>query len=95
VHPDVHLFETHLGPHLFVVNGSAVYTLGETEKEKMLWALHAGEAGAVRELLREFSIESPPLIDDVPVVSPPLRAVSLAVAQTCNLGCTLLLHPAR
>ena len=28
------------------------------------------------------------LIDDVPIVSPPLHALSLAIAQKCNLGCT-------
>ena len=27
-------------------------------------------------------------IDDTPLASPPLRALSLAVAQKCNLGCT-------
>ena len=29
-----------------------------------------------------------PMIDDTPLVSPPLHALSLAVAQKCNLGCS-------
>src|SRR5580765_7491098 len=28
------------------------------------------------------------MVDDIPVVSPPLTAISLAIAQKCNLGCS-------
>ena len=87
-HPAVHLFDTNLGPHLFLVNGSEVYGLGAAEAAELRRAIAAEDPEEVLRVLRTFSLESLLLIDDTPVVSPPLRALSLAVAQTCNLGCT-------
>jgi uncharacterized protein len=88
VHPAVHLFDTNLGPHLFLVNGSEVYGLGAAEAAELRRAIAAEDPEEVLRVLRTFSLESLLLIDDTPIVSPPLRALSLAVAQTCNLGCT-------
>ena len=86
-HPDVHLFDTELGPHLLLVNGSQVYGLGANElshlRQLQDQAPDRMEAG-----LREFGLHSSAFIDDTPVNSPPIRALSLAVAQVCNLGCT-------
>ncbi len=88
VHPDLHLFETELGPHIFLVNGSQVYGCSRPDYARLLAA--CGQQGQERleDLLRDFGLESPPLIDDLPVSGPPLRALSLAVAQKCNLGCS-------
>ena len=70
------------------MNGSEVYGLGAAEAAELRRAIAAEDPEEVLRVLRTFSLESLPLIDDTPVVSPPLRALSLAVAQTCNLGCT-------
>lgn len=88
VHPAVHLFETGIGPYLFVVNGSQVYGLEQAEYARLWQAMRVDDAAGVDDLLKEFELLSAPMIDDTPVVSPPTKALSLAVAQTCNLGCT-------
>ena len=40
-------------------------------------------------------MDAPAYVDDTPLAEPPVRALSLAVAQKCNLGCTLLLRRRR
>ena len=81
----VHLFETRLGGHVFVADRSRLFDadpilfsrLDTARSEEAMWPLlaEAGLAGA-------------PAIDDAPLSRPPLHALSLAIAQTCNLGCT-------
>jgi uncharacterized protein len=88
VHPDVHVFETELGPHVFVVNGSQVYGLGPIEHAQLSRALQPEGRESVEAVMQDLRLEAAPFIDDAPVTSPPLRAISLAVAQKCNLGCT-------
>jgi uncharacterized protein len=39
-------------------------------------------------VLDRLGLGSPPRIDDQPLADPPLHALSLAIAQKCNLGCT-------
>ena len=39
-------------------------------------------------LLDRVGLGGPPRIDDEPLTDPPLHALSLAIAQKCNLGCT-------
>src|SRR6478609_7155716 len=72
---------------LFVVNGSQVYTVDKQVVQNLESAAAEGEP-AVEQLLRELGLEVPPQIDDAVPKSPPVRALSLAVAQKCNLGCT-------
>ena len=47
-----------------------------------------GEAAEIDELLRRAGLSGKPFIDDTPLPPPPIRALSLAIAQKCNLGCT-------
>jgi uncharacterized protein len=82
--PDVHLFDTEFGPHALLADASQVFALDEEAREELVRAAGLG-AGAVREVLglsRSLSsaMEAPH--------DPPLRSLSLAVAQSCNLGCT-------
>src|SRR5580692_2382066 len=78
-----------LGEHsqLFVANGSRVFGVNTDVIEQLEAAASSGDA-AVQETLDRLGLFSPPFVDDVPLKSPPLRALSLAVAQKCNLGCT-------
>jgi uncharacterized protein len=87
--PHVHLFESGSGPNVFVVNGSQVYAIGPSEKAKLATLFSQKEdPDLVKEVLKELGLDQRPFIVDAPVQSPPLRALSLAVAQKCNLGCT-------
>jgi uncharacterized protein len=72
---------------LFVVNGSRVFGV-DAEVIAQLEAAAISGDDAVRETLHRYGLLSPPLIDDQPLTSPPIHALSLAVAQKCNLGCT-------
>jgi uncharacterized protein len=85
--PHTHLIESSLGGHLFVADGSRLF-----EADASLFAAYnaATEGGteAVEELLRQAGLVGRPFIDDSPLSAPPLRALSLAIAQKCNLGCT-------
>jgi uncharacterized protein len=72
---------------LLVVNGSRLFDVDTDVLEEFNSAVIHGDA-AVEDVLRRLNLLDPPLIDDTPPVSPPLRALSLAVAQKCNLGCT-------
>src|ERR1700722_20058369 len=87
-HPDVHMVDTSAGPHAFVVNGSQIYGLAAKAAETLQQELASNDREAVDSLLVQFGITQPPLIDDLPLASPPLRSLSLAIAQKCNLGCT-------
>lgn len=86
--PSVHLFQTEGGRHLLVVNGSRLFDVDAEVFEALDVARHARDEETSRRLLAELGVSEPPFIDDQPVVSPPVRALSLAVAQKCNLGCT-------
>jgi uncharacterized protein len=71
---------------LFVVNGSQVFAVDEDVVAQLDGAARLGD-DAVEGLLDRLGVLSPPLIDDLPAESPPLHALSLAVAQKCNLAC--------
>ena len=88
LHPDVHLFDTDLGPHVFIVNGSQVYGLGASEFVRLSAATRGDGPEDLAFVLEDFALVSPRLIDNSSITSPPIRALSLAVAQKCNLGCT-------
>lgn len=87
-HPDVHLVNTSAGSHAFIVNGSRIYDLEPRAAETLQKALVSDDREVVDRLLIQFGLTLPPLIDERPIMSPPLRSVSLAIAQKCNLGCT-------
>jgi uncharacterized protein len=82
--PQAHLLRTDRGDHLFVADGSRLFDAGPELRAQLETAV---AAGAVDELLARVGLLGPPLIDDRPLADPPLHALSLAVAQKCNLGC--------
>jgi uncharacterized protein len=86
--PSVHVFQTELGRHLLVVNGSRLFDVDAEVFEALDRARLARDEETLRRLLAELGVSEAPFIDDRPVESPPVRALSLAVAQKCNLGCT-------
>jgi uncharacterized protein len=72
---------------VLIVNGSRVFEV-DREVIDALDAAAARDEASVEETLTAFGLDAPAFIDDTPLSSPPLHALSLAVAQKCNLGCT-------
>jgi uncharacterized protein len=81
----LHLFETALGSHVFVADRSRLFDADPVLFSSLDMADSDGELSA---LLRDAGLDEPPAIDDTALSDPPLHALSLAIAQKCNLGCT-------
>ena len=80
-----HLFSTELGWHVLVSEGSRVYTV--TDDFRKAWQAAPDERHR-ESLLAEANVGPVPLAVEADDNLPPLRALSLAVAQKCNLACT-------
>lgn len=86
--PAAHLLATAAGRHLFVADGSRLFDIEAGLFAEFDTALTALDSGQVASLLAQAGLDGAPLIDDVALPPPPIHALSLAVAQKCNLGCT-------
>jgi len=87
---DIRLFRSSRGAHLFVVDGSRVYDLDTEAAARVERALSGADEGAARALLNTLDLDASGRggrISRRPLPPPPLRAISLNVAQTCNLAC--------
>ena len=85
---EAHVVETGEGSLLLVPDGSRVYDVDAETAAALDRALSGAADGQIAELLRSLGLEAPRYVDDTPPAMPPVRALSLAVAQKCNLGCT-------
>jgi len=81
---DLHSFETHGQRHLFVVDGSQLFDADEALFSRVEAALACEDTG----ILGSLGFSGPARIDDTPLAPVPVHALSLAVAQKCNLGCS-------
>jgi len=84
----VHLLPQGGAAQLFLANGSRLYDVPSTLADRFELALAAGDEMRVAGLIAELDLEAPPAVDDVPPSAMPVHALSLAVAQKCNLACT-------
>ncbi|HEY4604137.1 MAG TPA: SPASM domain-containing protein [Blastococcus sp.] len=82
---DVHLVD---GRHVFLPDGSRLYDVDESTYALLDMLVRSGDTAGLREELARLGVDGTPYVDDVPPAEPPVRALSLAVAQKCNLGCT-------
>ncbi|PFH10278.1 uncharacterized protein BCF11_2696 [Collimonas sp. PA-H2] len=85
---DAHLIEDAQGAQLLVVNGSRLFHLPPALAAEFRAALDGMDDSVVQGLIASSGLQSAPLIDDTPLAAPPVHALSLAIAQKCNLGCT-------
>ena len=69
-------------------NGSRLYDVDAQTWDQLDELERAGDEGALADLLSRLGVDAPAYVDDTPLAEPPVRALSLAVAQKCNLGCT-------
>jgi uncharacterized protein len=81
--PDIHLVESGAGLHALVVDGSRLYDLDRAVFDALRAAIAAGTVDTVLAGL----IPPAGAVGDAPLTETPVRALSLAVAQSCNLGC--------
>ncbi|WP_447007920.1 SPASM domain-containing protein [Saccharothrix isguenensis] len=88
VHPDIHLLRTEDGPRVLLANGSRLFGVGQALYDRLDVAGRDPDPRALDALLADLGVDAPRQIDDLAPDPPPVRALSLAVAQKCNLGCT-------
>jgi uncharacterized protein len=87
--PSVHMFRSEARDFLLVADGSRVYALEPEVAPDLRNALEGRDAAAADRLLDRLELRTErPFVDDQPIQSPPLRALSLAISQKCNLACT-------
>lgn len=79
-----HLFGEAERRHLLVSDGSRLFDV-DAELERRLASAFA--AGDVAGELDRLGLHGAPFVDDAPFQSSKVHALSLAVAQKCNLGC--------
>ena len=84
---DFHLFQADDETHLLLVDGSQLFRIDE-ELGRQLAAAERLGGHATREVLAEHGLGLKTFIGDKPLGNPAVRALSLAVAERCNLGCT-------
>ena len=83
--PDVQLFESELGHHVLVSDGSRLFDADARLAARFAAALDGEQVSG---LLAELGVLGAPFIDDEPLAAPTIHALSLAIAQKCNLGCS-------
>ena len=83
--PSLHRISTGLGEHVFLPDGSRLFDADARLAARVESAI---ENGTVKELLGRLGVLGDPYVDDAPISDPPVHALSLAIAQKCNLGCT-------
>ncbi len=80
----VHFFETGHGHHMLAVDGSRVFDVPVDTAARFADMDDAGQ----QSYLRRMGLDGQPFIEDAPPADLPVRSLSLAVAQKCNLACT-------
>lgn len=85
--PQFHLFDDGVAGNVLVPGGSLVYAISPEVFAELDAVAAAGDDAAAAALLTRYGLDMPVALDDVPA-EVPTRSLSLAVAQTCNLGCT-------
>lgn len=85
---DVQLFTISGARHLFLADGSRIFEVDDTLFSGLDRAMAQGEQQVLHALLADAGLAATPYIDDVPLEAPTVHALSLAVAQSCNLGCS-------
>lgn len=78
---DFHMFRSTVGSHVLLVDGSRIYDVDASFEQRD----PASQASMLVKWIPEREVR---YIDDVPLQPPAITALSLNVAQTCNLACT-------
>ncbi len=74
-----------MGKHVFISNGSRIYDVDEATSVELEECLEGGTD--LDELLERLGLGIVTAMQPEALSDPPLRSLSLAVSQTCNLAC--------
>jgi uncharacterized protein len=88
ISPIAHLIKSGQTTQLFLPNGSQLYSISDHVEQRIQQLINTQDEAALQEELIRLGLNAPQYIDDQPLESPPLYALSLAIAQKCNMGCT-------
>lgn len=83
-----HMVDGVHGAQLLVVNGSRLYQLPDELREAFRDAIGQADDRLLQALIASSGLDAPQAIDDTPLQPTAPHALSLAIAQKCNLGCT-------
>lgn len=87
-HPRVHLFDSDDLSHVLLADASRVYEIPRESFDALNDAITDEDVDAADRLLADLGLQSTGAVRDEPAESGRIHALSLAVAQKCNLGCT-------
>lgn len=86
--PQFHLVPTGKETQLFLTNGSRLYGISARVEARLKQLAAQKDEAAIQQELIALGLDAPPVIDDTPLSNPKIYALSLAIAQKCNMGCT-------
>lgn len=88
VSPNIHLIRGSKQTNIFIPNGSRIYKIDDETEETLKSLLELKDEKAIEYRLAAMGIDPSPQINDTPLSSPPMHALSLSIVQKCNMGCT-------
>ncbi|MCX2585003.1 MULTISPECIES: radical SAM/SPASM domain-containing protein [unclassified Pedobacter] len=88
VSPQVHLVRGGQDTQLLVTNGTMLYRISPQTEAEFRVLLGSKDENGLKNKLMDMGLDAPLKINDVPLKSPAVYALSLAIAQKCNMGCT-------
>lgn len=86
--PQIKLVKGAHATQLFVSNGSRLHDVSSEVERRLEHFLDLRDEASIAKELEHLGLSTPVYIEDSPLESPPLFALSLAIAQKCNLGCS-------
>ncbi|MBE5320838.1 SPASM domain-containing protein [Pedobacter sp. MR2016-19] len=86
--PQVHLVKGGQQTQLLIANGTMLYKISPQTEEEFRVLLKSKDEKGIKNKLIDMGLDAPLKIDDEPLKSPRIYALSLAIAQKCNMGCT-------
>ncbi|MEQ8965510.1 MAG: radical SAM protein [Azospirillaceae bacterium] len=86
-HPDARVLRSPVGSHLFAVDGSRLYDIPDDLADRLERDLAGGDTAGLEALLAQVAPAGGRYIGPESAEPPALRAISLNVAQACNMGC--------
>lgn len=87
-HAQVHVIEDCDAAHVLLADGSRLYRFDAGALAALADAIDADDPERMGRFLSQAGLSRPPSVTDQALDPPPLRALSLAIAQKCNLACT-------